>query len=108
MSAINEMLNLQAEIERFINEFIIHASDSDANSFMQQKRIQAKLIPVGDQENKFMFLIACDQKQALIFDPDEEDFGVGKFSRCEFLTGVELIGPLDACVQEFYKRREIE
>ena len=107
MSSVNKMQNLLVEVECLINEDLASMFNSNEYCFFLQKRVPMKLLSVYDQKNKFVLLIACDELHALIFDPDEEDFGLGHFFGEEFLSNIELVGPFLACAREFYRRRRV-
>lgn len=101
------MENISLDIERLIGESLLAAGNSDEVTFFLQKRVRLESMSVGDQQRKFVFLIACDNLHALIFDPDEEDFGLAEINADKSILSVELIGPFLASAREFYIRRTI-
>ncbi|WCM86434.1 hypothetical protein [Acidovorax sp. NCPPB 3576] len=97
------MRKIEQELDKFLDEFCSLSEKSELTDFLLSNRVNAVLMKVFDLQNKIIYKIAQNRSLLLIFDPDEEEFGLAYLTVGE-VTNTELVGSLAYALQEMKKR----
>jgi len=97
------MKKTEQELDDFLSEFIDSDENSELVGFLISTKISAAAVKLFDWRNKIIYKIARQDNLVLMYDPDEEEFGIAYLTAGE-ITNSELIGSLSYALQEMKKR----